>query len=155
MERNAEQLINIYLGIRKTWTPIFKVKRQFPVGNYKSVLVMREQFTLRQAAAKTCHQCQGATTDAAVIDFTGKSVPHGHYVALSRVKTLDKLYIRELKEKSIITHSLVKGEISRLDREMKLVSALSIYRGAQRPKLKLLSQNVRSLKKHIGDMYKT
>ena len=139
-------------GLKKTWTPIFKVKRQFPVGNYKSVLVKRQQFPLHLAAAKTCHRCQGATMRAAVIDFTGRSIPHGHYVALSRVKTLDKLYIRELKEKGIITDPLVKYEISRLDTEMKLVSPLSTYAVVQRPQFRLLAQNVRLLKKHIPDM---
>ncbi|MCG8077483.1 MAG: AAA family ATPase [Candidatus Thiodiazotropha taylori] len=147
---NNKQLYNG--NTQNYWTPIFKVKRQFPVGKYKSVVAMREQFPLRLAAAKTCHRCQGATMESAVLDFTGRSLPHGHYVALSRVKTLDKLYLRELNEKGINTDPLVKYEIDRLNTSMRMISPLTCYTSVKRPQLKLLFQNVRSLKKHIGDM---
>ena len=54
-------------GIEKSWTPIFQVKRQFPVGRYKSVMVLREQFPLRFAAAKKWHRCQGDTMNSVLI----------------------------------------------------------------------------------------
>ena len=43
----------------KCWTPILRIKRQFPVGRYQSALVMRPQLPVRFSAGKTCHQCQG------------------------------------------------------------------------------------------------
>ena len=105
-------------GVEKSWTPIFLVKRQFPVGRYKSVVVLREQFPLRFAAAKTCHRCQGDTMDSVVVDFSGRCFAHAHYVALSRVKTLDGLYIRNVREDSIHKCHEVETEISRLNQDM-------------------------------------
>ena len=139
-------------AIKKSWTPIFKVKRQFPVGHYKSVMVMREQIPLRSASAKTCHRCQGDTMEAAVVDFTGRSFPHAHYVAMSRVKTIDKLYIKNLNETAINTSALVKEEMNRLNTDMKLVSPLAAYSSEQGLCFRMLYQNVRSLKKHIKDI---
>ena len=62
--------------------------------------------------------------EAAVVDFTGRVFPHAHYVALSRVKTIDKLYIRNLTETTISSSALVKSEMIRLNTDMKLVSPL-------------------------------
>ena len=57
---------------------MFLVKRQFPVGRYKSVMVLREQLPLRFAAAKTCHRCEGDTMDSVVVDFSGRCFAHAH-----------------------------------------------------------------------------
>ena len=54
------------------------------------------QFPLTLAWAVTIQKCQGLTISEIVIDMThakGKSKPGEAYVAFSRVKTLDKLYI--------------------------------------------------------------
>ena len=45
-------------GIQPTWTPIKPVTTQFGVGRTRSVHVMRKQFPLRPAAAKTMHRSQ-------------------------------------------------------------------------------------------------
>ena len=52
--------------------------------------VLRKQFPLRQSAAKTIHRSQGDTLDQVVVDLSSaRREAHSHYVALSRVRTLD------------------------------------------------------------------
>ena len=45
--------------ILPTWTPITRIARQFRTSRYKNADVMRKQFPLRPASAKTIHRCQG------------------------------------------------------------------------------------------------
>ena len=53
-----------------------------------------EQYPIRLAWAATIHKCQGQTFDKAIIDFDSGSFAHGMtYVALSRVKSIDGLYL--------------------------------------------------------------
>lgn len=70
--------------INTAWTPLLKVKRALMVGRYKSVQVIKEQFPISTAAAKSCWRCQEDTMDSAVVDFNGRCFPHCHYVSLSR-----------------------------------------------------------------------
>ena len=87
--------------------------------------------------------------DAAVVGSTGRVFPHAHYIALSRGKTIDKLYIRKLNETTISSSAVVKSEMIRLNTDMKLVSPLATYSSEQGPCFRVLYQNVRSLKKHL------
>ena len=87
--------------VRPDWTPIFQVKKQFPVGRYKSCQILRSQFPLRPSSAKTVHRCQGDTMTSAVIDLRGRVFTHAHYVSLSRVKSLDNVHITYLNEDKI------------------------------------------------------
>jgi len=85
--------------IDRTWTPILPLSRQFQVGRSHSAQVLRKQFPLRQSAAKTIHRSQGDTIDQVVVDFTSsRKEPHIHYVGLSRVRTLEGLFILNLCE---------------------------------------------------------
>ena len=139
-------------GVDKNWTPIFKIKRQFHVGRYKSVIVLREQFPLRFAPAKTAHRTQGDTMNEVVVDFSGRCFLHAHYVALSRVRTLDGLHIRALNENAIHTSDIVEKEINRLNDEMSLQPFTQPFIDFVEPSVKILFQNVRSLRKHIKDI---
>ena len=68
----------------------------------------REQLPLRLAWACTIHKAQGATLDSALIDVGDNTFEAGQaYVALSRVKSLDSLYIHALKADAFWTHSQV------------------------------------------------
>jgi ATP-dependent exoDNAse (exonuclease V) alpha subunit len=49
--------------------------------------VLRRQFPLRPAAAKTIHRCQGDTMNEAVVDLPSSKRKHMHYVALSRLRS--------------------------------------------------------------------
>lgn len=55
-------------GIETTWTPIKPVTTQFAVGRNRSVQVVKKQFPLRPAAAKTIHRSQGDTETQIVVN---------------------------------------------------------------------------------------
>ena len=57
-------------GIQPTWTPIKPVTTQFSVGRTKSAQVVRKQFPLRPAAAKTVHRSQGDTQTQTQTQFS-------------------------------------------------------------------------------------
>ncbi len=69
----------------------------------------RAQIPLILAYAITIHKCQGATLDSALIDIGPSTFEVGQaYVALSRVKSLDSLYIYDLDPKAFKAHKKVK-----------------------------------------------
>ena len=84
-------------GIEPTWTPIKPVTTQFTVSRNRTIQVVRKQFPLRPATAKTIHRSQGDTENRIVVNLdTKKAIPHIHYVGLSRVTSIDGLYITNL-----------------------------------------------------------
>jgi ATP-dependent DNA helicase PIF1 len=71
--------------------------------------VKRSQIPLILAYAVTIHKCQGATLDSALIDIGPRTFEVGQaYVALSRVKNLESLYIYDLDPLAFKTHTRVK-----------------------------------------------
>lgn len=63
--------------------------------------VKREQTPLIHAWAVTIHRSQGATLDCALVDLGSSTFEMGQaYVALSRVKSLESLYIYDLDPKA-------------------------------------------------------
>ena len=64
--------------INKNWTPVLEVTRQFRINKKTKVQILRRQFPLRPAAAKTIHCCQGGTLDEAVVDFPASTREHMH-----------------------------------------------------------------------------
>ena len=76
---------------------------------------MRKQFPLRPAAAKTIHRSQGDTETNIVINFnTRRAIPHIHYVGMSRVTTIEGLYITDLCESKIVVNPAVKAQMENL-----------------------------------------
>lgn len=68
----------------------------------------RSQIPLRVAYAITIHKSQGATLDCALIDIGSSTFEYGQaYVALSRVKSLEGLYIWKLDPRKIQCHPAV------------------------------------------------
>ena len=88
-----------------------------------TVQVVRKQFPLRPAAAKTIHRSQGDTETRVVVNFeTRKTIPHIHYVGLSRVTTIEGLHITNLCE---AVSADVKKETERLRTQGKLDLCIS------------------------------
>lgn len=116
-------------GIQPTWTPIKLITTQFAVGRTRSVQVVRKQFPLRPAAAKTIHRSQGDTESRIVVNLeTRREIPHIHYVGLSRVTTINGLFITDLYEDKIAVSNDVQTEMQRLRTEGQLpLSIKPIY----------------------------
>jgi ATP-dependent DNA helicase PIF1 len=70
----------------------------------------RHQIPLKLAYAVTIHKAQGATLDCALVDIGDSTFEYGQaYVALSRVRSLDCLYIWDLKPNVFLVHPKVKA----------------------------------------------
>ena len=139
-------------NIQRDWTPVFDVERTF-IYNYKTY--QRIQFPLKPAAAKTVHKAQGATVDKVVVDLSQKKtrkVPHIHYVALSRVKKLDDLYILNLNQAAYALDERVTSEMQRLRTEAALeLCYVPLYK-IDPCKIKTAFNNARSLHKHLKEI---
>jgi len=71
--------------------------------------VRRKQLPLRLAYALTIHKAQGASLDSALIDVGSATFEYGQaYVALSRVRSLDALYIHDIEKGAFRVHPAVK-----------------------------------------------
>ena len=147
---------NLYgRGIDNTWTPIKSVTTQFAVGKTKSAQVVRKQFPLRAASAKTVHRSQGDTQTQIVANLsTNRTIPHIHYVALSRVTTIEGLYITDLCEDKISVDQRVIKEMEILRTEHCLKLCFTPLYMLDHSDLKICYLNARSLHKHIEDVRK-
>lgn len=77
------------------------------------------QLPLRLAWAITIHKSQGMSLDAAEIDLSRSFTPGMGYVALSRVRSLDGLYLAGLNRMAMQLHP----DIHRLDDDLRAASA--------------------------------
>jgi ATP-dependent DNA helicase PIF1 len=77
--------------------------------------LQRQQIPLRLAYAITIHKAQGATLDCALIDIGDNTFEYGQaYVALSRVRSLDCLYIWDLTARAFMVNPKVKAFLDRV-----------------------------------------
>lgn len=98
-----------------TSVPIVKFRKGDALPIYHAVWeldemegVKRRQIPLRLAYALTIHKAQGATIDCAIIDVGKKTFEYGQaYVALSRLRSLDSLYIHDLDIAAFRAHPKV------------------------------------------------
>ena len=84
-------------GIETTWTPIKPITTQYAVGRNQAAQVVRKQFPLRPATAKTIHCSQGDTDNDTMYEIDGytsfrndsqspiTSRPYGGMAVYSRV----------------------------------------------------------------------
>ena len=77
-EKTRHENRHLYVqGIESSWTPIKPITTQFAVGRNQTSQVVRKQFPLRPAAAKTIHCSQGDTVQKIVVNFnTKRKIPH-------------------------------------------------------------------------------
>ncbi|VDI54623.1 Hypothetical predicted protein [Mytilus galloprovincialis] len=126
-----------------------RLSKSFPAGNKGEAQIQRSQFPIRPAHAKTVHRSQGDTLSKVVVDLTSKRrVDHIHYVAVSRVQTLDGLFIRNLQEDKIGVDKNVKTEMERL-RATTIERRLRNIYDLENSLLKICFLNASSLHRHL------
>ena len=77
--------------------------------------IYRKQFPLILAHAVTIHKCQGLSLDCAIVDLSDQVFSEGMaYVALSRVRTLEGLFLTAFDPKSLIVSVSSLKEVNRL-----------------------------------------
>ena len=103
-----------YPDVSKEWTPIWSVRRTFM---FRRKAIVRQQFPLKASSAKTIHKAQGQTKSCVIVNMTSGSRPHQHYVAFSRVTSLQGLYLLNGLSGQIKVDKGVIHEMERLRRE--------------------------------------
>lgn len=83
------------------------------------VLAEVTQLPLRLAWAITIHKSQGMSLDAAEIDLSRSFTPGMGYVALSRVRSMEGLYLKGVNQMALAMHPLIFA----YDRELRELSA--------------------------------
>jgi uracil-DNA glycosylase len=85
----------------------------WPIEEYE--FVSRSQIPLQLAFAITTHKCQGSTLDSALVDIGAGIFEYGQaYVALSRVRSLEALYVYDFDKTAFRAHPKVKEFYSKL-----------------------------------------
>ena len=139
-------------SIHADWTPVFETQRTF-IHNYKTF--QRSQFPVTPASGKTVYKAEGATVDKVVVDLSQKEtrkIPHIHYVAFSRVKKLEDLYILNMNEAAMALDDDVNTEMKRLRTDATLeLCYVPLYKIGS-DKTKIAFNNARSLHKHYKDV---
>jgi len=113
---NGSRGVITHFGTGPTYIPYVLFKNKADAIPIPSVVweaedpegVLRRQIPLVLAYAVTIHKCQGSTLDSALVDIGKSTFEYGQaYVALSRLKSLEALYIHELDATAIRAHPKV------------------------------------------------
>ena len=84
---------------------------------FRRKAIIRQQFPLKAFSAKTIHKAQGQTKSCIVVDMTTGSRQHQHYVAFSRVTSLQGLYLLNGLGGHIKVDQSVVQEVKRLRKD--------------------------------------
>jgi len=139
-------------AISNNVVPITKVEASIPVTLHSSnCFITRTQFPLMLSWASTIHKVQGLTLSNALVSFKldkQKTFNHGQiYVALSRVKSLNNLFIMgDINVNSIVVDKNVVLEYERLRK------ICNVQFGYASPKFSIALLNIRSIFKHSDDL---
>lgn len=101
------------VGFEGVPTPVYPDEWEQKSGDRTIAAIT--QIPLRLAYAITVHKSQGMTLDAAEVNLMGAFVPGQGYVALSRVKSLDSLYLMGLNQRAL----MVSPVAQRIDKMLK------------------------------------
>lgn len=108
------------------------------------------QLPLRLAWAITIHKSQGMSLDAAEIDLSRSFTPGMGYVALSRVRSIDGLYLNGINAMALKLHPAIFD----LDRSLKISSAELAAITAEAEEEKIEEQIVTPIDQAIYDALK-
>jgi ATP-dependent DNA helicase PIF1 len=79
-------------------------QHMYEIKDGKCIIATISQIPLKLAYAVTVHKSQGMTLDSAIIDLAGVFAYGQAYVALSRVKDINNLFIKNVSKLSFIAH---------------------------------------------------
>ena len=91
-------------------------KAKFEVHEKSKLVFEREQYPLALGWAVSIHKSQGMSLDSVAIDFSKIFAAEQAYVALSRERNYEGLYLKNLTKKSIFIDSKVVGFMKSLEK---------------------------------------
>ena len=141
-----------YKATHPNAVPLIRHEATFAVGRGRGHIQMtRRQFPLTLCWGCTIHKVQGKTLDQIVVSMAGKGafMPGQAYVALSRVKTLDGLFIVGFKASAIRTNPAIITEMTRLTARKLQVAPRPVPSGHT---ISIVFLNVRSYLEHLPDL---
>ena len=148
---NSSYLHSKYPGIPVT--PITRIEFRFNLSKNptsQNDLMTATQFPLKLAFACTAHKMQGTTIakpEKLVIDLKSVKEPAQAYVMMSRVQSLQQLFIvNEFPQEKIYPSREATNELKRLHE-----IASNEEEQERRDRTMILSLNIRSLQKHYKD----
>jgi len=102
----------------------------WPIEDYE--FVSRSQIPLQLAFAVTTHKSQGSTLDSALVDIGSGIFEYGQaYVALSRVRSLEALYVHDFDKTAFRAHPKVKEFYTKLLTKTDYEDVLSTLRAEE------------------------
>ena len=131
--------------IEPDWTPIWAVKRTFI---YRNKAVVRQQFPIKPSSGKTIHKAQGQTKEQIVVDTTRGTRAHHHYVAYSRVTSIQGLHLLNGLNGNVSVDKNVVQEMKRLRTNACLELSFKPVR-VHTSDLVVVFQNAQSLRAHF------
>ncbi|CAH1232472.1 PIF1 [Branchiostoma lanceolatum] len=143
---------------KQTYPGVVPIQRQniqiSPNSGRRSVQVQRTQFPLSLAWACTIHKVQGKTLDKIVVSTEGKGpcFPGQAYVALSRVKSLNGLYLLTFEASAISVNLDVLKEMDRLQQELVPMAPQPSSTSTHNTCLNIKLLNIRSYLEHLQDL---
>ncbi len=118
--------------------------------SYRGQKYTRHQFPLKLCWACTIHKVQGMTLPQIVVSMEGIFKPGMGYVALSRVTSLEGLFLKDLDTKYIYCDKKVKASIESMP-EKDLSGTMPIYDMAE-DKFVVVFHNVQGLSNKVDDI---
>ena len=129
--------------------PITPRKEVFKLKG-KTYTTTRQQMPLKLAWAVTIHKVQGQTTDKAVISMEGLKAAMA-YVALSRVTTLEGLFLTNYDPSNIFCNNDIETNIAKMS-SFDLSTANPLLELDHNKNFIIAHHNIQSLRCHIEDL---
>jgi hypothetical protein len=145
--------------MHKTWTPVFRVSRNFQVTACHESVGLRWQFPVHPATAGTFHHNEGLTLKRGAVNFRGPKrfakMAGRHYVGYSRFSNPENnLFVLDPATEEIHVDPRVHVEMARLRSKS---ASFRVFDGLRReyriPDLiQIVVHNTRSLLAHVADI---